>query len=219
MIEKSKSVGCGLVGGGLLLAVGGLTHPRGRGDTKDEYLGSMLDQGSWAVSHLASCLGLVVVAASYVIAFRGGTFGPKARGWLVAAAVGAGLAAGELMPHLAAASEHDDLVSGGATPILDAHLLMQTLATPALGLTTAALAVVIARSTGTVTSRVLAVVAVVCGIAYALAGPLVVLTDGVRFAVLFPAQAGIATWYLGTGLGLLAAKRATAQLEATGVRR
>jgi hypothetical protein len=48
-----------------------------------------------------------------------------------------------------------------------------------------------------------AAVAVVGGLATSAAGPLTVLTDDPRFTVLFPFQASIAVWLIGTGVRLL----------------
>lgn len=210
MIERTKLTGIGLVAGGGLYAIGGLLHPRGSGETKNDYIASMLSQSSWAGSHLVSCVGLIVIAVTLARAAGVGTFGSRARNWVWAAGIGAGLGAAELLPHTAAASERTHLEHGEATPILDTHLWLQTLATPALGLTTAALAVAVAREARTTAARALAAIAVVCGTAYAFAGPLTALTEGVRFVVLFPASAGIAIWYLGTGIRLVAGRTATA---------
>ena len=203
MIEPAKVLGIRLVAGGGLYAVGGMLHPRGSGDTKDAYIASMLSQNSWAGSHLASCAGLVLIAVTLIATARTSTFGLAGRTWIWAAAAGAGLGAAELLPHTAAASDLSHLEHGDSTPILDTHLLLQTVATPALGLTTAALAVYVARQSQTGPARALAAIAVLCGVAYAFAGPLTAISEGVRFVVLFPASAGIALWYLGTGIRLL----------------
>ena len=49
----------------------------------------------------------------------------------------------------------------------------------------------------------LAAVAVLGGVFSAAAGPLVVLTGDPRFTILFPFQAGLAVWLVGTGVRLL----------------
>lgn len=77
------------------------------------------------------------------------------------------------------------------------------IASPAVGLTGALLAVLVARVSSSRVAWALAAVAVVGGVASAGAGPLIVLADDPRFAVLFPFQAGLAIWLLGTGVRLL----------------
>ena len=75
-------------------------------------------------------------------------------------------------------------------------------ATPAFGFTACLLALVVAREAGTTASKVLAGFATVGGIAYALAGPLVNLTDNVAVTPLFIGQAGVAVWLIGTAVRL-----------------
>ena len=137
--------------------------------------------------------------------------------WVAAATVGAGLGAIELLPHSAAAGELNSLENGYATPLLDLHLWLQMFATPAVGLTTAALAIAVARvrepprQDPRLRRRVQRH-------RYAFAGPLTGLTDGVTFVVLFPAAFGIAIWYLGTGIRLLARHRAPVRVDLVGAR-
>ena len=137
--------------------------------------------------------------------------------WVAAATVGAGLGAIELLPHPAAAGELNSLENGYATPLLDLHLWLQMFATPAVGLTTAALAIAVARGEGTAAATTLAFVGAwrhrLC-----FAGLLTGLTDGVTFVVLFPAAFGIAIWYLGTGIRLLARHRAPVRVDLVGAR-
>jgi len=119
------------------------------------------------------------------------------------------IAALELVPHVLAAAEHHDHVSGGPTPVLDLHTVLQVLATPALGLTGAGLAIAVARAAGTAPARVLGAIGAVGGIAYAAAGPLIALTDDVSFSPLFAAQAGLAVWLVGTAVRLAVRTRVT----------
>lgn len=104
---------------------------------------------------------------------------------------------------LLAAHEAHALAHGEATPVLDVHVVMQVLASPAVGLTGALLAVAVARAAGSRVAWALAVFAVVGGVMSAAAAPLVVLLDDPRYTVLFPFQAGLAVWLLGTGIRLL----------------
>ena len=55
----------------------------------------------------------------------------------------------------------------------------------------------------------LAVVAVVGGLLSALAAPMVALTGDVAWTALFPFQAGLAVWLVGTGVRLLRREHAT----------
>ncbi len=218
MDESRSGVGFGLLVGGLAYAVGGQLHPRGEGSSKKDYIASMLGQDSWAASHLLSLLGLVVIAVTFVGAYQTSAFGARVQMWVAAAAVGAGLGAIELLPHSAAAGELDSLENGYATPLLDLHLWLQMFATPAVGLTTAALAIAMARGEGTAAAKALAVVGGGSGVAYAFAGPLTGLTGGVTFVALFPAAFGIAVWYVGTGIRLLVRRPAPVRADLVGAR-
>jgi hypothetical protein len=80
--------------------------------------------------------------------------------------------------------------------------MMQAVASPAVGLTGAFVAVVIARAARTRPSQVLAAFAVVGGSLSGLAGPLIVTTQDTRLAILFPFQALLALWLIGTGARL-----------------
>ncbi len=195
---------------GLLMAAGGQLHPRGSGTTTDEHLASMFVSPTWVVAHLASLAGIAVAVAALVRARRSGVFGPHVDAWLPVPIVGWSIAALELVPHVLAATEHHDHVSGGPTPVLDLHTALQVLATPALGLTGAGLAIAVARAAGTAPAWVLGAIGAVGGIAYAAAGPLIALTDDVSFSPLFAAQAGLAVWLVGTAVRLAARTRVPA---------
>jgi hypothetical protein len=200
MNTTSRSLAALLGTGGLLMALGGQLHPRGGGDTVDAYLASMLGHPSWVLAHTATLAGIVAAIAGFVAARRTGAFGPHVTAWLPVPIVGWSLAAAEMIPHLLAAGEHHQLESGASTPILDLHLLLQTLATPALGVTGAATAIAIARAAGTTPAWILGGIGALGGLVYAAAGPVLALTDDVAFAALFPAQAGLAIWLIGTAV-------------------
>lgn len=191
---------------GIAMAIGGQLHPRGSGDTVDEYIEAMVSSSAWSLSHLASLTGVLLGIAGLIAARRVDVFGEKVRPWVTAAIVGWSIAAVELVPHVLAKGELDALQSGAATPLLDGHLALQMLATPAFGLTIAALAVAVARSAGTRPAKVLAGFAVVGGSFYAAAGPLINLTENVAFAPFFAGQAGVAIWLIGTALRLRGAE-------------
>jgi hypothetical protein len=180
----------GLAAAGLLLAAGGVLHPRV--DTAVEFeagLVGMFESGAWVMAHALTMAGFAVLAASLAVLVRGSVWG-----WIAVA--GAALAAIESVPHLLAASEADALAAGGSTPLTDLHTVLQALATPAVGLSIAALAVVSARSGS---GMFVAAFAVVGGIAYALAGPAIAVTQSSELSPLFAGSAGIAIWCVFSG--------------------
>jgi hypothetical protein len=191
-----------LVAAGLFTAAGGAMHPQASGSTVEAHLLSMFASPHWPLAHVLLLVGAVAGFLAMVSAWRTRAFGVRVQRWLPLVIAGWGFGALELVPHLLAAGDAHALAHHGATPVLDLHMLMQTIASPAVGLTGALLAVVVARAAGTRMSWVLAAFAVVGGVASGAAGPLTVLLDA-RFAVLFPFQAGIAVWVTGTGVRLL----------------
>lgn len=202
-----------LAAGAIAMAIGGQLHPRGSGEAIDDYLLVMLESSTWNAAHIASLVGVILGAAGFVAARRGGVFAPSVRPWLTAAIVGWSYAAIETVPHLLSASQNDELRSGASTPLLDTHLALQLFATPALGLSTAALAIAIARTARTRPAWVLGGLATVTGCIYAAAGPLIILTENVAFAPMFAAQAGVAAWLIGTALRLRGSVQRSAQNE------
>jgi hypothetical protein len=201
----------GLLGAaGVFLGVGGQLHPRGEGDTLDEALASMLGSDAWAPAHVLLLVGVVLAVAGFSHAYRHRTFGGPAGRWLLVAIVGWGLGAVELVPHLFATQDLAGLEDHGETPLVDAHLLLQTFVSPALGLSGAAVAIAVALTARTKPAWVLAAFAVIGGVAFALAGPLVNGTDDPGFAVLFAGDAGLAVWLVGTAIRLGRAKPSVA---------
>ncbi|MFC6013372.1 hypothetical protein [Nocardia lasii] len=199
---NQRVVPLGFIVAALVFGIGGQMHPIGTGAEVDEHLISMFTDSRWNASHLLQMVGLLLAAATYLLARRTGVFGASVSKWLVIAAAGTAFAGIELIPHLAAASEADALANHAHTPILDIHMALQVIASPALGLTTAALAVAVARHARTIAAWILAAIAVVTGIASAIAGPLVVFSQNVDYSFLFAFQSGIAVWLLGTGIRL-----------------
>ena len=181
---------------GVLLGAGGNLHPHGHGETVEEYLASMLGAPTWPIAHLLLLAGTVLAAAAFTVLSRTAVSGAVRR-WARVAAVGWVLGGLEGIPHLLADRVLDGLTHHHETPMLDLHALLQVGATPLLGLTGAALAVAAARAVRTRSAWVLAIPAVVGGLGYAVAGPLVNLTHDVGVAGLFPLQAGLALWLIG----------------------
>ncbi len=192
-----------LILGGLLMAAGGQLHPTGSGPTVEAHLLSMFGDPRWGEAHVLLLIGSIASVLGFVTAWRGCVFGPRVQRVLPAVMIGWGFGAVEMVPHLWAAHEADALTHHGATPVLDLHVILQVIASPAVGLTGALVAVVVARSARTWPARILAVVAASGGVLSAAAGPLVVLTGDPQYTLLFPFQAGLAVWLVGTGIGLL----------------
>ncbi len=209
-VPHRRTTGVLLLAGGLLMAVGGGLHPQGSGTTVRAHLLSMFADPGWSSSHVTSLLGAGTCTLALLLAWRTGALGPGVRRWLPLVAGAWAFGAVEQVPHLLAAHEAHALAHHEATPVLDVHVLLQVLATPAVGLTGALLAVVVARQAGTRPAWLLTVPAVVGGVLYALAAPLVALTSDPTYTVLFPAQAGLAVWLLGTGVRVLAGRCAGA---------
>ncbi|KAF0845695.1 hypothetical protein [Nocardia caishijiensis] len=207
---SQRVVPLGFVVAAVLFGVGGQLHPIGSGGNIDDHLVSMFTSDLWNASHLLQMVGLLLAASMYVLARRQGVFGPAVATWLTVAAVGTAFAGLELIPHVAAASEADALRDHAHTPILDFHMTMQVLASPALGLTTAALAIAVAREARTTAAWILGAIGLVSGVASSFAGPLVVLTRDIDYSILFPFQMGVAIWLSGTGIRLARTGRAGA---------
>lgn len=190
------------VAGGLLMAAGGQLHPQGSGESVNAHLLSMFESPAWPLAHLLLLAGGVASFLAFLSAWRTQAFGARVQRWLPMAVAGWAFGAAELVPHLLAAHEAHALEHHEATPVLDVHVLMQVIASPAVGLTGAFVAVVVARAARSRAAWALAGFAVVGGLLSAGAGPLVVLTGDPTFTILFPFQAGLAVWLIGTGIRL-----------------
>ena len=127
--------------GGLFMAVGGAMHPQGSGSTVEAHLLSMFASPGWPLAHWILLVGGVAGFLALASAWHARAIGPRAQRWLPVAMVGWGFGALELVPHLLAAGEAHELAHHEATPVLDVHVVMQVIASPAVGLTGAVLAV------------------------------------------------------------------------------
>jgi hypothetical protein len=191
-----------MIAGGMTMAIGGQLHPKGEGDTFDDSVLSMLQNSAWNLSHLLLLVGLLLGVAALVVAKRGGVFAPSVGPWLTAAIVGWSLGAIEMIPHALSATESDAFQAGGSTPLLDLHTWIEVISTPALGLSSIALAIAVARDARTRPAWILAAIATLGGLAFAAAGPVINLTENSDFAALFAGQAAISIWLIGTALRL-----------------
>lgn len=196
-----------LVGGGAFFFVGGSMHPGEDppGLSVKEHLQLLFSDSAWYPSHALFLVGMVLMAVALVALVRGGTL-PTPRAQMVGAiaAVAAVLAAFGMLLHLVAASEADRIAAGQSTPITNVHVVVETITIPAFGFSIAALSV-IGASTRTVGNRLIAVLGVVGGVAYGLAGGTFAFTDALNF--LFPVASGIGLWAIAAGIGLLLRSR------------
>jgi hypothetical protein len=191
-----------LAAAGLLLAAGGLMHPHADAEAGyEQALAGMFGASAWTASHglTLSAFLLVAVALAALLRAVGDGWAVRVRraGWAVVA--GAGLAAVEAVPHLLASTEADALLRGDATPLTDLHAVLQAVATPAFGLAVAALALTTAGDRTLGNGRVAALAGVLGGLAYALAGPLMLLTEDPALSPLFAGAAPIAVWFVLAG--------------------
>lgn len=196
-----------LAAAGASMAAGGMLHPHGSGDTVDEALGGMLASPLWNLSHLLVLAGLIIGIAGFVLIRRFEVLAAPLRRWLTVVIITWSLAAVETVPHLLAGGEHAAHVSGGPTPMTDAHVLLSTVTTPLLAVVTALFAIQIARHARTVASWVLAGFAILGALTFGAASPLLAITGNPAVSALFPGQLFIDVWLIGTAIRLLRAQR------------
>jgi hypothetical protein len=196
---RARSAAIGLATAGLLLGIGGVLHPRV--DTSVGYeqgMAGMFESTAWTGAHTLTLAGYVLLAVSLALLV------PvlEGRGRLIAwaAVAGAGIAAVESVPHLLAASEADALLAHGSTPLTDLHSTLQAVSTPAVGLSVAALALASTRGRVLVSRRIAAAVALFGGAAFALAGPVIAITENTALSPLFVGSAGLSIWMIVCGV-------------------
>ena len=206
----TPQVGWGLLGGGAFFFLGGSMHPGEDppGLSVKEHLHLLFQDPAWYPSHALLLVGMVLIAASLVALVRGGALASVPRAQRVGgiAAVAAVLGALDMLLHLVVASEASSIAAGEGAPLTDVHVVAETLTLPAFAFSIAALGV-IGASTRTIGNRLTAVLAVVGGVSYGLAGASFAFTDRLNF--LFPGGGVIGLWAVATGIGLLLRSRAT----------
>jgi hypothetical protein len=200
--DGEATVGAWLALGGLLVAVGGQLHPIGEGDTLPEAFAAMTGDHLWTISHVLLLTGLAAALVGLIAAYHARTFGPTLDVPLRIAIWGYSLGVLELVPHLLASRDHDELAAGELTTFVRVHLVLESLTTPVLAVSTVVLAVGVARTARTVPAWILATLCALGGTAFALAAPLVTLTEEPVLAALFAGELGVAVWLLGTGIRL-----------------
>lgn len=186
-----------LGGAGVAIAAGGLLHPKG-----DPL--AQLASPLWAPAHGVLLLGMLLLAAGAGVAFVDGRAWPRrvrvATGLLAVAAV---VSTGELVPHRLAANDLHALHHGGQHLFYDIHLMAGPVANALIGLTLATLAVLAAPTRTLGGGRGVAVLAVVGGVAFAVAAPLVVVTGVGELGVLFSGSVLMGLWLLVSAMVLL----------------
>lgn len=206
-----------LLAGAILLPIASQLHPTA--DTTldfDTAVAGMLDDDAWYPAHLLELAATgLVLSALWQISRTPLVKNLRAlRIAVLAAAAGTTIHLVDLVPHTFAATEVDELLAGGATPLLDAHLVTQAIATAVFGLSIAALAFLDARRSRRWT-WIPAAIAVIGGLAGALAGPLLLITEDTKYGALFIGYAGIGIWLLVTAIRRLRAVRAKAEVALT----
>ncbi len=184
-----------LAAGGALFAVGGLLHPSG------PWSEQLVDL-TWIPAHAILLLGAVAVSVALFLLASRLTLPPRVRTATRVAAVGVALGAAEMVPHLLAFTDAHAVAHGGPTPLLDIHMQAGLLTNLVLGLSLATLAVLASRTRALGTGPAVAALAVIGGIAFAAAAPMIVATGVDAFAILFSGSVLIGLWLLISGVAL-----------------
>ncbi|MFE9644292.1 hypothetical protein ACFYO0_09180 [Streptomyces sp. NPDC006365] len=205
-----------LVTGGVFFLVGGAMHPTE--DLPDlsmaQQLRAMYEDPAWYPGHGAMFIGMVLITAALFALDRDPRIAnvPRARtATRVTALTSIAATVGALL-HLVAATDADRIGQSDSTPPLsDVYLVVETISVPLFSFSVAALAV-IGALTGTLGNRLTAVLGVVGGIGYGLAGGTAVFTP--IFDFLFPTALGVALWMTAAGIGLLLRRRSAGAEQA-----
>ncbi|CAA9518425.1 MAG: hypothetical protein AVDCRST_MAG53-3348 [uncultured Solirubrobacteraceae bacterium] len=207
--RSSPLVGWGLLIGGAFFLAGGPMHPKEDppGVSVKEHFRIMFENPAWYPSHAVLLVGMVLIAASLVALARGRSLAdaPRAHGMTVIAAFATALAAAGMLLHLISASDADAIAAQQSTPLTDVQVIVETITVSAFGFSLAVLAV-IGAMTRTLGNPATAVLGVIGGVGYGLAGATFLFTDRLDF--LFPTASAIALWAIAAGIGLLLRQRA-----------
>jgi len=193
-----------LLAGGAIFFVGGALHPKEDppGVSLKEHLRVMYEDGNWYPGHALLFVGMALMAAALIALVRSGALTRVRAAYVagVAAAITTSLGAVAAFLHLIMATEADRIADGLSTPLNNLNLVVETIVTPAFGLSIATLAVLGAR-TGSIGNRTAAGLAVVGGTAWALAGATFVFTEALN--PLFPLAGLLGAWAIVTAVSLL----------------
>lgn len=179
---------------GALLTAGGLLHPGG-----DPVV--QLADPIWTPAHLLLLASFVVLAPALfaVVRSRGAGWPSAVRTAALVVCGAAALSVVEMVPHLLAGGEAHAAADGGPTPLLEMHQRIGLFSNLLLGLSIAVLAVLAARTRSLGGGRIVAVLAVVGGVAFGLAALLLVTTGNELFAILFAGSLPMGLWLLTSG--------------------
>jgi hypothetical protein len=194
-----------LTAGAVTFALYVLLHPRGAVEEAvdlDEAVHSMAVESTWVLSHLVGLAAVAMIGLGVWMLLRSGWLsdqrGARRSAWLLLA--GTVAAAVELVPHILVASETTELVAGAPSPLTDAHVLFQATLVPVYAVGVAALAL---TGFGRVAHPVACALGIVGGIALALVGPVLLITDDPKFGKLFMLGAGTFLFLLAAGTRLV----------------
>lgn len=203
-VRSHPIVAWALLAGGAIFFVGGAMHPEEDppGVSLKEHLRVMYEDGNWYAGHALVFIGMALMAGALVALVRGGGLSRVRTVHVagVAAAITSSLGAVGALLHLVMATEADRIAAGMSTPLTNLNLVVETIVTPAFGLSIAALAVFGAR-TDSIGNRTAAGLAVVGGTGWALAGATFVFTDALD--PLFPLAGFLGVWAIVTAVSLL----------------
>lgn len=179
-----------------------LTHPRGAERTPEtvrEMVHSMAIEPAWEVSHAIGLLAFLLIGVGMWALLRAGAWADdklvrRAAGLVV---VGSFVAAVELIPHALVGLETGEILTGGSAPFTDLHLLLQALFLPVYAAGIAGLAV---TGFGRVAHPIACVLGVIGGVALALVGPLLLVTDEAALGRMFMAGSGTVLFLLAVGI-------------------
>jgi hypothetical protein len=196
------------VAGGALFFVGGGMHPGQDPADVDlkEHMRLMFEDPGWYPSHAVLAAGMALITAGLALLVRRRALAgvPRVHTAAAVAAITGAIGTVSMVLHLVAATEADRIADGRSTPLVDVNNGLETFAVPAFGLSIAVLAV-LGASTRSLGNWPAAVLGVLGGVGYALAGATFLFTDALD--PLFPLAAGIALWALIAGIGLLRGAR------------
>lgn len=187
---------------GLLVFIAGQIHPRGPLDgTFDQVEGHLLsDADTWHWTHSVLALAIVVLAVGLVLMLRDQRVRTDRilRAATMVALIGTVISGAEMVFHITMTSEAQAVLSGGAIPLFDTHVVLQAIYTPIFGW---GLAVVAWR--GGRTRRWgnpwIAILGVVGGVVFGFCGPVVALWQDPHAALLFIADAPLGLWAVASG--------------------
>src|SRR5438045_2893054 len=118
--------------GGVLLFVGGGMHPPPDVTRSfDDATAGMMADPRWVPGHALLLIGYLLLIPGLIGHGRAAAPATRLASWFAVA--GAALSVVEMSFHLAAVVDLGALRAGGATPILNTHLVLATLAQPLLG--------------------------------------------------------------------------------------